>query len=91
MARFVRNQPITTAEPIIPVDGGLALGRHRFQLVVVDAAGRRSTPHEAVVDVQNIVGPIEPLDPRRPVAGPVVPTRPARPQPPRGRRRRERS
>lgn len=68
MARFVLNQPITTAEPVIAVDAGLPLGRHRFRLEVVDARGRRSAPDETIVEVQRIVVP--------PIQPPVVPPGP---------------
>ena len=49
MARFAVGQAIPGVEPVIVVDAGLPVGGHRFQLVVVDSAGRRSAPVEAVV------------------------------------------
>ena len=91
MARFVVNTPISTREPAVTVDAGLAAGRHRFRLVVVDARGVRGLPHDAIVDVQRIVGRVgpTPLDPRRPVVEPVMPRRPVGPavSPSRGPRR----
>jgi hypothetical protein len=97
MARFVINTPITTREPTVTVDAGLPIGRHGFRLVVVDARGVRSTAHDAVVDIQRVVGPIGPvgpvgplpLEPRRPVVEPDAPLRPTgRPvSPPRQRPR----
>ena len=67
MARFVVRTPITTREPTITVDEGLAVGRHRFRLEVVDNAGLRSAPDEVVVEVQRIVVDPGPVGP-----GPIV-------------------
>src|SRR5262245_55051882 len=81
MARFVLNQMIETAEPTIAVDPGLPLGRHRFQLVVIDAAGRRSRPVEAIVEIQReivlpppviLTNPRAGPPPRDPALGPTV-------------------
>jgi hypothetical protein len=70
MARFEARTPITTREPTIAVDPGLPVGRHRFRLEVIDAAGQRSAADEAVVEVQRII-----IDPDRiPTPGPVIPT-----------------
>lgn len=92
MARFAPNQPIATQEPTIAVDAGLPVGRHRFRLVVLDSAGRQSTPHDAIVDVQREEQPGGPivLDPRR-SGGAQVPGATARsaPRRPASRRRRE--
>ena len=71
MARFDINAPITTREPTVTVDAGLPIGRHRFRLEVIDGQGRRSTPHDAIVDVQGLV-----IDPRPSVLAPIDPTRP---------------
>ncbi len=57
MAVFRVNVPVTTTEPVATVDAGLPIGRHRFRLVVVDTAGLRSAPHEAVVAVQRQIDP----------------------------------
>lgn len=70
MARFEVNAPISTREPAVTVDAGLPIGRHRFRLQVVDTAGRRSTPHDAIVEVRRII-----VEPRPPV-GPVIEPRP---------------
>ena len=81
MATFTVDRPITTREPSIAVDAGLAVGEHRFQLVVVDSAGLRSAPALAVVSVQRrtitqpgpiVSGPIL----AQPVATQPAPTRP---------------
>ena len=61
--------PQITREPTITVDAGLPVGRHRFRLEVVDAAGLRSAPDEAIVEVQRII-----IDPGRIPTGPVIPT-----------------
>lgn len=58
MARFAVGQAIPGVEPVIVVDAGLPVGGHRFQLVVVDSAGRRSAPVEAVVTVSRVLTPI---------------------------------
>jgi len=49
MAKFVVNRAVTTRGSSVKVDGDLAIGRHRFQLVVVDSQGNRSRP--AIVTV----------------------------------------
>ena len=69
MARFPIDTPVTTREEIVTVDAGLAVGRHRFRLEVIDGEGRRSTPHEAIVEVQRTT----PVDPVLPPIGPVTP------------------
>jgi len=68
MARFDINTPITTREPTVPVDGELPIGRHLFRLEVIDREGRRSTPNDAIVDVQRIV--VSPVV--TPVVSPVL-------------------
>ena len=81
MARFALNQTIETGAPTIAVDPGLPLGRHRFQLVVIDDAGRRSRPVEAIVEVQReivlpppviLTNPRAGPPPRNPALGPTV-------------------
>ncbi len=73
MAKFAVGQSLTTTEPTIAVDGGLPIGAHRFQLVVVNGRGVKSAPDEAVVQVQRTlvlppigISPIQPL-PIRPL------------------------
>ena len=51
MARFVVGQPITTTVPIIDVDPGLPVGRHRFQLEVMDADRNVSRADVAEVEI----------------------------------------
>ena len=77
MATFVRGQPITTREPTIKVDAGLAVGVHRFQLVVLTDTGQKSAPVIAEVSIQRTI-----LDPTRPIldTGVLTPTIPTRPR-----------
>ena len=74
MVSFVAGKPVTTDTPGVLVDAGLPIGRHRFQLVVLDSGGLRSKPDEIVVQVQRLVlppvGPV--IGPVGPVVGPVV-------------------
>jgi hypothetical protein len=56
MPTFKAGQTIATQAPTIVVDPGLPPGRHRFQLEVFDAAGNRSKPATAVVEVQPAPG-----------------------------------
>ncbi|MGC3984308.1 MAG: hypothetical protein QM777_06025 [Pseudorhodoferax sp.] len=79
MAQFAVGQSIATDTPGVTVDAGLAVGSHRFSLVVLDAAGLRSrVADELVVQVQRLVVPDRPIpvDPVRPPpidpAGPVI-------------------
>jgi hypothetical protein len=102
MARFAIDEPITTRLPTIAVDEGLPIGRHRFRLLVVDVEGRRSDPHDAIVEIQRTIGggvivppaaditrpqPVVERPARTERAGAPVP--PARPR--RARRRKEES
>jgi hypothetical protein len=72
---FAVAQPIATREPTIVVDPGLPLGRHRFQLEVVDAEGRVSKPDLAEVEiVRSSLQPTGPVvSPTRDVVSPVAP------------------
>lgn len=63
MVDFVRQRTAKTPDPQVIVDAGLPTGKHRFQLVVVDAQGNQSKPAEVTVTVTQIVGPVI-LDPR---------------------------
>jgi hypothetical protein len=95
MARFAVGQAITTREPVIEVDAGLAVGDHRFSLVVVGASGRRSAADVVTVRVQRLVipGPIDRIDPDRlggvvrPPAVPAAATPAKRPKAPPKRKR----
>lgn len=65
--KFVPNVPVATTAPTIVVDAGLAVGTHRFQLVVFNARGQASKPETFdVVIAQRIVVPVTPLGPVRP-------------------------
>lgn len=80
MAQFSVGRPITTDTPAVTVDAGLAVGRHRFSLVVMDGTGLASrVADELVVQVQRLVvperpipTPVTPVIPDRPVVRPVV-------------------
>jgi hypothetical protein len=65
MPRFVVNEPVKSARPTIEVEG-LPLGRHRFELVVVNGAGKESAPVEMVVTVSRdgiVRPPVPPIPP----------------------------
>jgi hypothetical protein len=61
MATFIVNTPIETSTPTIEVTVGgnntLRLGRHRFQLVVVDDSGNESEPDVVEVRVADTERP----------------------------------
>jgi hypothetical protein len=86
MAKFEVGRPLTTREPTIVVDAGLAVGVHRFELIVVNAAGVKSAPDPVLVQIQASplvptipVTPVTPVSPLSPVS-PVTPTRPRTPR-----------
>ena len=83
MAKFVPGRPQTTRESTIAVDAGLPAGVHRFQLVVVNAAGLKSAPDEVLVQIQatRVIPDIRPT-PLSPLT-PVLPVTPVRPRTPR--------
>lgn len=63
MARFTQGIPVTTSVPVVAVDPGLAPGRYRFRLEVVDSGGNRSRPAEVIVVVRRTtLPPITHLD-----------------------------
>ncbi|MFN7399935.1 MAG: hypothetical protein ACK5SX_12970 [Sandaracinobacter sp.] len=55
MSRFVPNQPVAQRDRLITVDSnrGLAIGAHRFRLIVVDDSGNESEPNFLHVIVQD--------------------------------------
>lgn len=61
MAVFVVNTDIQTNEPTIEVtlnpERPLALGRHRFRLIVVDDSGNKSAPDEVEIIVADRTAP----------------------------------
>jgi hypothetical protein len=61
MAEFTINTDISTDTPTIEVtvspDRPLALGRHRFRLIVVDDSGNKSVPDEVDVIVADTEAP----------------------------------
>lgn len=66
MAVFKIDTPISTPEPTVEVtvteEAPLAVGRHRFQLVVVDDSGNQSEPDEVEVRVVDTEKPTAVLD-----------------------------
>lgn len=75
MVAFVRGRTVGTTDPRVVVDAGLAVGTHRFQLVVVSSSGRRSAPQlvDVVVSRPVIVQPQPPVTIRPPVTPIVTP------------------
>jgi hypothetical protein len=76
MTRFAIGQTVVTKEPVISVDAGLAVGSHRFRLVVSDDSGLASKPVEVVVQVSPTTQPtteptVQPIP--RPTPRPIVP------------------
>jgi hypothetical protein len=66
MAEFIVNQDVTTdtatVEVTISANNPLALGRHRFRLVVTDDAGNVSAPDEVELIVADQDAPTAVLD-----------------------------
>ena len=66
MADFKLNQPVKTEEPSVEVtvnpENPLAIGVHRFQLVVTDSAGNESKPAFVEVTVRDTQLPTAVLD-----------------------------
>lgn len=51
MSKLRQGEPKTTASPHFTIDPGLPPGRHRFQLVVIDASGNRSRADTVTVRI----------------------------------------
>jgi len=51
MSTLPEGKPKTTASPHFTIDPGLPPGRHRFQLVVIDASGNRSRADTVTVRI----------------------------------------
>ncbi len=70
MTTFVRGRTVETKAAVVEVDAGLAVGTHRFQLVVVSDDGRRSAPQavDVVVSRQLAIDP----RPRPPLTRPPL-------------------
>ena len=93
MTTFVKGRAVKTAEAVVTVDAGLAVGTHRFQLEVVTSDGRRSAPVavDVVVSRLLVVDPLPPIVTRPTVLTDVVtpircPARPRKPSTPRARK-----
>ena len=76
MPIFQIGQAIETTEPTVLVENKLAVGRHTFQLVVVDDAGNQSAPTKAIAVVVALPPP-HPTGPG-PIRQPIL-TRPGSP------------
>ncbi len=51
MADFTRQRQFRTREAVLPVDKGLAVGTHTFELVVTDDGGNQSKAAQVRVEV----------------------------------------
>ena len=75
MADFTTQRSFTTTEPVLPVDKGLPVGTHTFELVVKDDQGNRSKAARISIEVVRLLVPVTPITPITPVT-PVIPVRP---------------
>ncbi len=71
MVDFTRRRSFESSEPNIPVDAGLPVGTHVFQLTVTDSAGNRSRPARIKVIIERRINR-DVVNPRVVVAEPVV-------------------
>jgi hypothetical protein len=55
MATFVTGQEVVTTTPTVTVDGGLAAGTYRFQLIVEDASDRTRPPVQSTPQIVTLV------------------------------------
>jgi hypothetical protein len=78
---FAPGKPVTTPAPTVSVDGGLPVGDHVFQLVVIDDAGSQSQPTRVVVKIVPPVPTGPGVGPRIGGTPPVQPAPPAVPRP----------
>lgn len=62
MATLTPGQPVTVGQPELLVENDLAVGRHRFELVVIDNGGLESAPAELIVTVRRLVRPRDPIE-----------------------------
>lgn len=51
MVAMVIGKTVRSKVPTLPVDAGLAVGRYRFRLVVVDDEANESAPSELIIQV----------------------------------------
>ncbi len=74
MTAFAPGQPVIMPVPTVTVDGGLPVGDHVFQLLVIDDQGTQSQPTRVVVKIVPpvLTGPGGPGT----VGTPVVPPTP---------------
>jgi len=60
MADFTSQRQFKTREPVLPVDKGLPVGIHTFELAVTDAGGNRSQAAQVKVEIVRSVVPTAP-------------------------------
>jgi hypothetical protein len=78
MAKFIVGIPVVTKVSSVVVDTQLPVGRHRFQLEVLNDTDQKSTPDIVVVQVSELNGSVEPVSAVLPPRGsfsPAVSTR----------------
>jgi hypothetical protein len=78
MPTLAQGRPFESDRPTVVVENALAIGRHRFTLIVIDGDGRESLPDELVLEVQRgrLVGPVPGvLQPIDPIPAPLRPVR----------------
>jgi hypothetical protein len=77
MPTLAQGRPFDSDRPTVVVENALAVGRHRFALIVIDGDGRESMPDELVLEVQRsrlvspVPGVLQPITPNRPPLRPV--------------------
>jgi hypothetical protein len=81
MPTLAQGTPFDTDRPTVVVENALAVGRHRFALIVIDGDGQESLPDELLVEVQRtrVVNPLPGVLP--PIAPSPAPLRPPRRKP----------
>jgi hypothetical protein len=83
MPTLAQGRPLDSDRPTVVVENALALGRHRFTLIVIDGDGNESQPDELVLEVRGrtIVTPTPGVLP--PIVITTPPVRPVRRRTPR--------
>jgi hypothetical protein len=83
MPTLAQGRPLDSDRPTVLVENALALGRHRFTLIVIDGDGNESQPDDLVLEVRGrtIVTPTPGVLP--PIVITTPPVRPVRRRTPR--------
>jgi hypothetical protein len=71
MADFTSQRRFKTREAVLPVDKGLPLGIHTFELVVTDESGNQSKAAQVKVEIVRRVVPVIPVVPITPIV-PII-------------------